>query len=295
MPDPIGFSYRLDGKRHFATPASGGEFYLGRETKFGGRVGLGRSVSEHWGQRFRAADYPAIGHWGELLELTGHCESANSFNCINTYDRAAFTFGFYQLAAHTPDDNLILLLRRAASLPEAAVFLPGIFLQNGSLRWRDANGMGVDLEATAQVGGERQNVALMRHLNPDPDAVGEAERAYVARLMHWSEQSPAFRRLQVDVARAIVAKKMRVYESRYGLDGKSDVICAIVADIHHQGRAKVSAVRRALADDDPKEALILVNPNEAGRIANLRAKLAEMEAAGRLGQLRYVAASNSFA
>jgi hypothetical protein len=113
--------------------------------------------------------------------------------------------------------------------------------------------------------------------------------------MHWSEQSPAFRRLQVDVARAIVAKKMRVYESRYGLDGKSDVICAIVADIHHQGRAKVSAVRRALADDDPKEALILVNPNEAGRIANLRAKLAEMEAAGRLGQLRYVAASNSFA
>lgn len=295
MPDPIGFRFRLDGKRHFASPAGGSEFYLGRKTKFGARVGLGRGVAEYWGQRFRAADYPAIGHWGDILELTGQCESANTFNCINTYDRAAFTFGFYQLAAHTPDDNLILLLRRATALPEAAAYLPGMFLQGGGLRWRDANGLAVDLEATAQIGSERQNVALMRHLNPDPDAVGEAERSYVARLTHWSEQSAAFRQAQVDIAHAILAKKMRVYESRYGLDGRSDSICAIVADIHHQGRAKVSAVRKALAAAEAKEALILVNPGETGRIANLRAKLAEMEAAGRLGQLRYVAAGNGFA
>lgn len=295
MPDPVDFAFRQDGDRCFAKPAGGLEFYLGRETKQGIRVGLGRSVAEYWGLRFRAADYPAIGHWGVLLELTGECESGNRFNCINSYDRAAFTFGFYQLAAHTPDDNLILLLRRAAALPEAQSYLPGFFLQGGGLRWRDASGQITDLEATGMAGGERQNIALMRHLNPDPDAVGEAERRYAARLTCWSERSAAFRQAQVDVALAILAKKMRVYDARYGLDGKSDTVCAIVADIHHQGRAKVSAVRKALAAADPKEALILVNPKELGRIANLRAKLAEMEAAGRLGQLRYVAASNAFA
>ncbi len=295
MPDPIAFDFRVAGKRHFATPVGGSEFYLGRETKYGTRIGLGRGVAEYWGLRFRAADYPTIGHWGDLLELTGHCESANSFNCINSYDRAAFTFGFYQLAAHTPDDNLLLLLRRAAALPEAAAYLPGFFLQGGSLRWRDASGQITDLEATGMIDGERQNIALMHHLNPDPDAVGEAERSYAARLTHWSEQSAAFRQTQVDVAFAILAKKMRVYDARYGLDGKSDTVCAVIADIHHQGRAKVSAVRKALAAADPGEALILVDPNETGRIANLRAKLAEMEAAGRLGQRRYVAASNAFA
>jgi hypothetical protein len=295
MPDPIGFTFRVDGKRHFATPASGAEFYLGRETRFGIRVGLGRGVAEYWGRRFRAADYPAIGHWGDLLELTGHCESANTLNCINTYDRAAFTFGFYQLGAHTPDDNLILLLRRAAALPEAASYLPGTFLQGGRLRWRDPTDDIVDLEATGRVGGETQNVALMRHLNPDPDAVGEAERLHAARLIHWSEASAEFRQAQVDAALGILTKKMRVYESRYGLDGRSDTICAIVADIHHQGRAKASAVRKALAAADAREALITVNPKETARIANLRAKLAELEAAGRLGRLRYDAASNGFA
>jgi hypothetical protein len=294
MPDPLTFAFRQDGKRHFATPVGGSEFYLGRETKFGGRVGLGRAVAEYWGARFRAADHPAIGHWAELLELTGHCESGNTFNCINTYDRAGFTFGFCQLGAHTPDDNLILLLRRAAALPEAPTYLPGMFLQSGKLRWRDPDGSILDLEATGQSGGELQNLALMRHLNPDGEAVGEAERRYVARLSCWSERSAEFRRAQVEVAQAILAKKMRVYESRYGLDGRSDAICAIVADIHHQGRAKVSAVRRALAVDDPKEALIVIDPSETGRIANLRAKLAEMEAAGRLGLKRYRAASNEF-
>jgi hypothetical protein len=296
MADPLSFAFRQDGKRHFATPRGGSEIYLGRETKFGGRVGLGRAVAEYWGARFRAADHPAIGHWAELLELTGHCESGNRFNCVNTYDRAAFTFGFCQLAAHTPEDNLILLLRRAAVLPEAPIYLPGMFLQGGRLRWREPEGAGpiLDLETTGPAGGELQNLALMRHLNPDAEAVGEAERTYVARLSCWSERSAEFRQVQVEVAQAILAKKMRVYESRYGLDGRSDTVCAIVADIHHQGRAKVSAVRKALASDDPREALIQVNPSETGRIANLRAKLAEMEAAGRLGQRRYRAASNEF-
>lgn len=294
MPDALALAFRQDGKRHFATLHGGPEIYLGRETKFDGRVGLGRTVAEHWGARFAAADFSAIGHWGELLELIGHCESGNRFNCINTYDRAGFSFGFCQLAAHTPEDNLVLLLRRAATLAEAPIYLPGIFLQNGRLRWRQPNGPIHDLEETGAAGGELQNLALMRHLNPDAEAVGEVERAHVARLCSWSERSAEFRRVQVDVAQAILAKKMRVYESRYELDGRSDTICAIVADIHHQGRARVSAVRKALAADDPREALIAVNPAEAGRIANLRAKLAEMEAAGRLGQKRYRAASNEF-
>ena len=244
MPDPVAFDFRLAGKRHFATPVGGSEFYLGRETKYGTRIGLGRGVAEYWGLRFRAADYPTIGHWGELLELTGHCESANSFNCINSYDRAGFTFGFYQLAAHTPDDNLILLLRRAAALPEAAVYLPGLLPPGRQLALARCERS--DHRSRGDRHGRRRTAEHRAHaaLNPDPDAVGKAERSYAARLTHWSEQGAAFRQAQVDVAFAILAKKMRVYDARYGLDGKSDTVCAVIADIHHQGRAKVSAVRK---------------------------------------------------
>lgn len=91
------------------------DFLVGKEINqpAKGFHGIFVPTAEYWGPQYQAADYEAeLDQWAVLLEATGACESENRFNLVNTYDRAKFTFGFYQLAAHTPRDNLILLFRR---------------------------------------------------------------------------------------------------------------------------------------------------------------------------------------
>lgn len=86
----------------------------------------------------------------------------------------------------------------------------------------------------------------------------------------------------------------RRYARWYDLDGLSDTICALIADIHHQGRASKDKVKDALRSNDPVEKLITVNPRYTGRIADLRKKLAEMIDSGQLGQKTFNAGLNEF-
>lgn len=93
-----------------------------------------RKANEYYGPKFNHADYTAtLDHWAYLLYASGYCESKNFFNVFNTYDRAKFTYGFYQLAAHTPNDNLILLFRRLVNLDLAKQYFPELTLINGRL------------------------------------------------------------------------------------------------------------------------------------------------------------------
>jgi hypothetical protein len=78
------------------------------------------------------------------------------------------------------------------------------------------------------------------------------------------------------------------------LDGKSDLICALIADVHHQGRATKKRVKEALEAADPIEALISVNPLYKGRIANLREVSKKLTDEGKLGHKVYDGASNEF-
>ena len=72
------------------------------------------------------------GPWAYLVYTIGASESANRFNRMNSYDRAAFTFGFFQLAAHTPKDNLVLFLRRATELTEFQSYFPELQIRDGA-------------------------------------------------------------------------------------------------------------------------------------------------------------------
>jgi hypothetical protein len=84
--------------RWYAKPKGGSatdEFLVGKEfqNESAGYFGLYIPVGEYYGARFSGDDYQdKIDHWAYLLEVTGHCESQNFFNVINTYDRAKFTF-----------------------------------------------------------------------------------------------------------------------------------------------------------------------------------------------------------
>lgn len=291
------FTLRNDGSKWFAQTDGTDEFYVGRETSNGSYIGLYMRSSEYYGPAFEAADHEErIDHWANLLELTGWGESENHFNVINTYDSAKFTFGFYQLAAHTPYDNLILFFHRLAELPEFADYFPELTIKDGNLHRIDENGGLTDLEEVMATGpnGRRQLQLFMNYLNAHRYEHDRQEVLQAARLIHWSNNSAAMRQMQVDLANDILQHKMSKYHGWYDLDGASDVICALVADIHHQGRASKTRVTAALHSADPVERLITINPGYSGRIAALRFKLLQMQDAGRFGRKVYHAASNEF-
>ena len=260
--------------------------------------GLFVPASLRWGPTYRAADYTAAhDHWAVLLEISGACESENCFTTINTYDRAKFTFGFYQLAAHTPHDNLILLFHALAALPAFKGYFPDLQIVNGRLTRIDASGTSSNLETefTAD-NGEQQLMLFMNYLNPRRLPIDRQEVLMAARLMHWAANDAHARHTQVSVAARILQSKMaKRHAPALGLDGQSDVICAIVADIFHQGRSKYATVKAILESGDPVAALLTVNDsNYATRNRRLKRAVEEAIVAGTLGQKRYSLAQNGF-
>jgi hypothetical protein len=114
-------------------------------------------------------------------------------------------------------------------------------------------------------------------------------------MMHWTANDPAFRLMQVSIANEILQYKMtRRYDKWYRLDGKSDLICCLIADIHHQGRGSKTRVKAALDSSDPIESLITINPNYKSRIKNLRKVIKELQDRGKLGSKSYDAANSEF-
>ena len=300
VPRGIAFDLNKNGRRWFAAPDgdTSSQFYVGRETSNGNYVGLYMKVSEYYGPKYRAADYlDRYDHWAQLMELTGYCESKNHFNLINTYDSAKFTFGFFQLAAHTPGDNLILLFRRLAQLSEFSEYFPELRIVSGRLHRIDEDGGATDLEVVSATGpgGRRQPQKFMDYLNAKRFQHDRQEVLQSARVIHWANSLNSNRDAQVEVANDILQKKMSGrYAQWYDLDGQSDVICGLVADIHHQGRASKSKVRQALRSSSPEDRLIEINPQYQERISDLRTQLTNMKNSGQLGRKKYDAGLNEF-
>lgn len=247
-------SYRTvtSGKRtdYYATVDDGPEFYLARKTRYQGRVGLAQPASQLTGPVYAAQDHTALyGPAAAMIGVIAASESAGRFNRLNSYDRAAFTFGFFQLAAHTPDDNLILLFRRlAAGHPGFQRQFPDLLLQDGRLHRRQG-AAATSLEREHPRPGKPEELILkdfMAYLNPDDAAVDDTEIATAARLVALANES-SFNAVQVNVAAEItMAKLRRRYDPWYTLDGQPDLVCTAIADIHHQGRGSKTQVRAAL-------------------------------------------------
>ncbi len=201
------------------------------------------------------------------------------------------------LAAHTANDNLILLFRALLQLPDAEDYFPELVRVNGRVHRRDENGSLTDLEVETPTGpgGRRQLQRFMKFLNARRLEHDRQEVLQSARVIHWAMQKASQRDLQVAVSNDILQRKMtNRYARWYDLDGESDVICAVIADIHHQGRASKSRVRAALAASDPLERLITINPNYTNRSRDLRDKIDAMIANNQLGTLRYDSGLNEF-
>ena len=268
-------------------------FYVGTPVRYHAFRGLYHAPSRYYGPVYRSEDYDArFDHWATVIEAIGHCEGGNHFNLINTYDRAACTFGFLQFAAHTPEDNLILLFRELLRLPEAKDYFPELELRDGRVHRVNENGSATNLEHVQD--GALQG--FMRFLNPNGQDLDDQEMLHAARLIHWANTSPEMRAVQVQLAVRLTSEKMmRRYHRWYDLSGTSDVIATLICDIHHQGRASRRTVEDALGQVDPVTALLRVNHAQwRDRNERLEQVTRRLVTEGKLGKKVYDPASNGF-
>jgi hypothetical protein len=223
----------------------------------------------------------AYGFWAYYLLPTITCESRGAFNCINTYDRARFTYGHMQFAAHTPDENFILLFRELLALPSAAVYFPDLTLHNGLIHEKSGQGF-------VQLEGRESTVALQAYLNPDEYRVDEKEADIAARFMDWCARDAQFVRSMEAFAFQDQRQKIRFHARKLPLDGLSDKLCLVILDILHQGRAKYATIKAALNQGDPFDALLSIGLSTYGdRIATLRAGILDLERKGVVGKRVY--------
>lgn len=240
---------------------------------------------------YAARDFPALGQWAYFIEPTLSAEGGARFATLNTYDRAAFTFGAPQLAAHTPGENFIIYLRRLLALPDAEKHFPELSLRQnnaGKTRVHLDTGNGFkDLEEEVSVvrpnrKRDVQLVHLMTYLNPSATQIDAAELSVSARLINWLRLDPATKELQISVFVDQCKKNIALAKREIkGFTG-DDWVCALwIADILHQGRGTYREMSAALASGDPEAALKNIGRGKyPSRINTVDAGVARLKASG---------------
>jgi hypothetical protein len=288
----VGTSYR-------ATTRSGAKFLVGSAVSFTDdmhRRGLMQRKAEieeslQFGI-YRAADFTAaFEKWAHFIEPTLTAEGNARFATLNTYDRAAFTFGAPQLAAHTPGANFVLYLRALLALPDAGLHFPELSLRGSSagktVHLATAGGFR-NLEEVVLVSRpngmkERQLKHLMEYLNPSATDIDAAEVSAAARLMNWLKQDPRAKEAQIaifiDQAKANLGRaKIKIA----GFTGTGDWRIALwIMDILHQGRGTFAEMSAALAGASPVDSLMAIGlPKYKARIETVATAVARLQASG---------------
>lgn len=250
---PAGEPQQAQTKFTATDSRTGQSFYVGRITTYQSRIGLSRRSDAVIYDRTRYAE--SFGLWAHFIWPSAMAESAGQEIVINAWDRAQFTWGFYQLAAHTPDDNLVLLMRRLTALPSAATFFPELGLDaEGRLTRRLDSGEVVSLEEVTEVplgnGTEKQIVDFMNYLNPSSRRFEEAEAVTSAKFIAWAAEDPDMLKTTLDVSIGIMKDKIRRWSGSLGLLGKEPELAIWVSDIVHQGRGKKQLLEAAMAQPD---------------------------------------------
>ncbi len=284
-------------KKWFATVDEEPEFVVGKEVPFADQNG--RGLSSYEGLKYKPDDYRAeYGFWADFIYPTACCESVDGvFTTLNTYDRAYFTFGFMQFAAHVRGGDFAKYFRGLLALPEAADYFPDLELKDSLVHQR-VNGGFVNLETNTEP------PKLAKYLNPDFHVMEPVEAENAARLIHWTKSSLASRKLQVEISVETFRQILSGHAATYSLDGKPDKVCLVIADIYHHGRGgpnRQTKIKNALATNGDMEKAYR-NLLEVGmapgyiaeRIDKLKTKIAAMVLEGRLGGMKYSAAQRDF-
>lgn len=273
-------SFSLENGNQYFGKIDGQRFFIGSRVTYLGGKGLqnlkGTSEQRYDRESFR----PAYGFWADFIHPTARAEGA-LFHTLNTYDRARFTFSFLQFAAHVPNGDFVRYLRELLGLPLAFEYFPDLALHGGRVCKVTDNGL-VALESDSSTSG------LMDYLNPSLDQVEDTEIIQAAKFIHWAQNDPQHRKVQLDVGISLFKSQMLGYAKQYKLDGAEDTICLVVADIRHQGRAKSPVIVSALQQPKPLDALLKIGELEyRERIKTLKAEINHLTAEGVLGSRRF--------
>lgn len=245
----IPFTISKELTKYYATTAEK-KFYIGSETIYKGNHGLFNYRLQD-GPVYRPEDYVTNHHhWAWFIYPTAMCESKGSFHCLNTYDRAAFTFTFMQFAAHVPNGDFIIFMRKLLQLPEAKSYFPFLEFKNGRIWYVRSNH-----ESQLEKDGIDGTAPLMKYLNSDGKNIDDQELITAARFVHWAQNSEAHRELQVETAIRLFQMKLKEYSIRFNLDGWPDYICHTICDIFHQGRARYALVQEILTGSQNRETI----------------------------------------
>lgn len=291
-------SIKKQGGDYIAITTSGASFVIGSEVSFTDdmkRVGLMQRKSAiaevaQFGM-YRAADFGSLGQWAHFIEPTLTAEGGGRFATLNTYDRAAFTFGAPQFAAHTPRENLVEYLRRLLALPEAQTYFPELSLQSNAegrtTIHLNEDGQFVDLEKAIEVkrpngSKEVQLAKFMSYLNPSAVQVDKSELAAAARLMLWLKQDVRAREIQIDLFVSTMKRKLDAVKSRVPAFKGTDWEQALwIMDIRHQGRGGYHEIASALATPDAVAALSKIGaPRYKSRIDTVSKAVADLKSSG---------------
>lgn len=272
-------------------------FYIGLSTAYLKNRGLSNlSLTDTY--TYKPADWEKdFGFWAYFIFPTAMCESRGSFCCLNTYDRARFTFSFFQYAAHVYNGDFVKYLRRLLSLPLAKDYFPDVVLQSGKLYHKKTDGKLAPLEAAS---AKDENQALMRFFNSNLSKVDDAELQMAARLIHWVMNDRDHIRLQVETAVKGYQDNLKKYHTWYNLQDMPDYICALICDIHHQGRALRATVKK-LVDSfrgQPatlyRELLEIGKKNYPSRGTTFDQAVKTLSRNNQFGNRKYNAVSHSF-
>lgn len=259
--------------RDFSCTADDGpKFFVGRRVPYENNIGLynifsGSSLKK---LNYNPANYQAeFGFWADFIDPTAECEGRN-FLTLNTYDRAAFTFGFSQFAAHVPDGDFVNYFRTLLAEPEAAAYFPTLELSNGRIHK-------VDGPAPVALETASSTQPLMNYLNPTLDEVEDQEVIAAAKLIHWTAEHRQARLIQIKQMIATYREFMRRADRRQLIDGRTADQCCVIADILHHGRGgriTWSLITDALNSSRPFENLVAIGaPKWNGRKSTLKRKI----------------------
>jgi hypothetical protein len=270
------------------------KFVIGYKTLFdGNKFGLFNTDVKTGQEVYDPALFaPQFDFWAFFIYPTAMAESKGSYWCLNTYDRAQFTFSFMQYAAHVSNGDFVIFFKKLLGLPNGTDYFPKLVLQNGRIFYRNDNNTLDQLES------DSSTQKLMDYLNPTLNEIENQEQICAARMVHWARTDAAHRRIQVETAIDHFKKNMIEYDNRFNLDGVPAKVCQMICDIRHQGRGKNDRIANALNTGGDFEKAFnnlctIGETNYKPRIDTVKKTIKTLEIAGQFNK-KYKRAGNTF-
>jgi len=268
------------------------EFFVANRTMYDGNFGLYNTQALP-GLIYNPADYAAdFGFWAYFIYPTALAESKGSYTCLNSYDRAKFTFSFMQYAAHVPNGDFVKFFKKLLILPVAAEYFPKLLLKDTRICYKNSDG------TLSQLENDTSTQALMDYFNPSLLDIEKQEILCSARMVHWAINDDDHRKLQVETAIQHFKNNMIVYNKQFNLEGVPAKVCQVICDIRHQGRAKNDRIASAL-NTNGNYNLAFTNlcsigeVNYSQRIKTVRNTINSLQTSGSFNT-KYESATNSF-